>query len=277
LPRGKQYGLSDAQHCFCAAVARRTSADLARIAVLVAAVIVTAAGGCRPSAEEPNEVLILCGTSFRPPVEALAKRFEAETGSTVLLSFGGSEDLLPIVKNKAQGDLFVTHDPYLRFTEEAGALLGYAQVGHMVPVIVVKKGNPLKIQGYEDLARPGVRVVLPDPNYATAGKMVFELLDKRKLRQAVMENVGNAQVRSHKDVAEAIRLGHRDAGVMWNGVVHGWRDDIEVVPGHGEKFEEIRVAVIGLSYSAKRQRVEQFLKFAETHGPKVFAEYGYVK
>jgi molybdate transport system substrate-binding protein len=109
-------------------------------------------------------------------MEALVKQFEEQTGSQVDLSFGGCEDLFPHVKLQSQGDLFVAHDPFIEDTKAAGSLLRSVAVGEMVPVLAVKKGNPLKIERIEDLARPGVRVVLPDPQYATADQMVVEVL-----------------------------------------------------------------------------------------------------
>ena len=64
---------------------------------------------------------------------------------------------------------------------------------------------------------------------------------------------------------------------MWNGVAHNWLDSIEVVPAPYEYDQEIRVWVMGLSYSKKQDQVQKFLDFAEKHGPEVFKEFGYVK
>ena len=47
-----------------------------------------------------QELVVLCGTSFGPPLEKLAALFEEQAGTKVVISFGGSEDLLPQVKMK---------------------------------------------------------------------------------------------------------------------------------------------------------------------------------
>jgi molybdate transport system substrate-binding protein len=228
-------------------------------------------------ATAPVELVILCGSSFRPPMEKLVKMYEDETGGKAVLVFGGSEDHLPKVKMKAIGDVFVTHTPYMQYTRDAGALLREVGVGHLAPVLVVQKGNPKDIRKIEDLAREGVRVVLPNPDYSTCGEMVFALLDKKEIKEAVLENVGNAQVRQHAEVASPIKLDHRDAGIMWNGVAHNWLDALEIVATPYEYDEEIRVAVMGLSYTEHEEAVEKLLDFVEQHGPEVFAEFGYVK
>ena len=232
--------------------------------------------GSRATAGQ-DEIVILCGGSFRPPLEKLAQSFEQATGCRAVLAFGQSEDHLPKVKMHAVGDVFVSHDPYMQYTEDADALLRWVPVGFVAPVLVVAKGNPKKIEKFEDLGRDGLGVVLPNPDFSTCGKMVFALLEKKQITDAVLSNVGNAQVRSHSEVANQIKLGHRDAGIMWNGVAHNWLDSIQIVPGPYEYDDEVRVGVIGLSYTEKPQRVEQFLKFAEKHGKDIFAEFGYVK
>jgi len=234
------------------------------------------AGGCTPGGPPANEIEVLCGGSFRPPMEKLAKEFEEKTGCRAVLVFGQSEDHLPKVKMHAIGDAFVSHDPYIEYTEDAGALTRFATVGYVCPVLVVKKGNPEGIKGIEDLARPGLGVVLPNPEFSTCGEMVFKLLEEKGIKEAVLANVGNAQVRSHADVGKQIKLGHRDAGIMWNGMANNWLDAIEIVPAPNE-YEEIRVTVMGLSYSKRQDKVEEFLKFAEIRGKEIFAEFGYVK
>lgn len=232
-----------------------------------------------PGGQQPGEqtLQVLCGGSFQPPLQKLEEMFEAETGHQVELVIGQSEDHLPKVRTKAAGDVFVSHDPYIDYTEQAGAMLRWVQVGYVSPVLVVKKGSDLHIRSIEDLARPGLRVVLPNPEYSTCGEMVFELLEKKGIKDAVLANVGNAQVRSHAEVATAIKLGHCDAGIMWNGVAHNWLDAIEIVPTPYEYDQEIRVGVMGLSYSEKRELIEELLKFVEQHGEEVFRQFGYVK
>ena len=249
---------------------------LLRVVATVAAVV--ALVGCGGEKGGPaEEIEVLCGGSFRPPMEKLAGLFEQETGVRATLVFGQSEDLLPHVKMHSQGDVYVTHDPYADYTEEAGALLRYVVVGHVAPVLVVAKGNPKKIARIEDLAQPGLRVALPNPEFSTCGEMVFALLEKKGIRDAVMANVGNALFRSHAQTGSAIKLGHRDAGVMWNGVAHNWLDALEIVPTPYEYDEEVRVTVIGLSYSKRQAEVERFLKASEERGETIFAEFGYVK
>jgi len=236
---------------------------------------VAGCGGEEPSAGQ--EIDILCGGSFQPPAEELARVFEEETGITPTLVFGQSEDHLPHVKLQDQGDVFISHDPYAQYTEEAGSLLRYVAVGHVAPVLVVAKGNPKGVRTIDDLTKPGLQVCLPNPDFSTCGEMVFGLLERKGIKDAVLKNVGTALFRSHSQIGSNTKLGHRDAGIMWNGVAHNWLDAIEIVPTPYEYDDEIRVTVIGLSYSKKRDLVEKFLAVAESRGEDIFREFGYVK
>jgi molybdate transport system substrate-binding protein len=242
------------------------------VAVIVFCAFLSA--GCKKTT---REILVLCGGSFRPPMEKLAAAFEKETGVKVTLSFGQSEDLLPQVKIGKSGDIFVTHDPYLDYTREAGALLRAEQVGFVAPVVVVRKGNPAGVKSIEDLAKPGVKVALPDPKYSTCGEMLFALLEKKGIKDAVVKNAGNAIFRSHSLTGNALKLGTRDAGVMWNGTAHNFLDALEIVPTPYEYDKVIRVWVMGLGYTDKKQLVEEFLDFCRGNGNKIFEEFGYVK
>lgn len=228
-------------------------------------------------AAEDKEILVLCGTSFGPPMEKLLEMFKKETGVNAVISFGGSEDLLPQVKIGRIGDVFITHDPYMKYTKDEKAMLRWIHVGYVAPALVVKKGNPKRLKRFEDLARPGLRVLLPNPQYSTCGEMVFGLMEKKGIKDAVMKNVGNAMFRSHADIGNKMKLGAGDAAIMWKGVAHNYRDALDIVPCPYEYDEEIRVGVIGLSYTKNKAEVERFLKFVEKHGKAVFEEFGYVK
>ena len=150
------------------------------VGLLGAAILATC--GC---GDESHDITILCGISFGPPMEKLSKMFEEETGLTVEISFGGSEDLLPNVENHTVGDVFVTHDPFMDDTKKVGAMLRWVHVGYVAPVLVVQKGNPEKLTGFKDLVGKDLKVILPDPKYSTCGEMVFDRLEKEKIKQAL--------------------------------------------------------------------------------------------
>ncbi|UCC98007.1 MAG: substrate-binding domain-containing protein [Phycisphaerales bacterium] len=253
----------------------RTSLFLSLSVVLV----LTMSIGCdkKQAQEQTTELVVLCGSSFVPPTEQLCSEFKAQTGVDIVSTVGGSEDLLPHVKARVKGDIFITHDPYLDYTRDAGALADHVHVGFVAPVLVVQKGNPQGIESIEDLTRPGLKVALTDPQYSTAGEMVFALLEAKGIKDALMKNVENRLTKGHSNIGNFLKTQAIDAGIMWNGVAHTFRDSLDIVKTPYEYEEEIRVHIMTLNYGKNTDLLKQFAEFVSQRGPEVFAEHGYVK
>jgi molybdate transport system substrate-binding protein len=224
-----------------------------------------------------KELVLLCGDSFLPPAKQLCSEFKAKTGIEILSTVAGSENLLPHVKARDEGDIFITHDPYMDYTRDANALADNVNVGFVAPVLVVQKGNPKGIKSIEDLTRPGLKVALTDPQYSTCGEMVFALLEKKGIKDAVMKNVENRLTKGHSNIGTFIKTQAIDAGIMWNGVAHTFKDSLDIVKTPYEYDVETRVHIMSLSYSKHPELLKQFMEFAHKRGPEIFAEYGYVK
>jgi len=226
---------------------------------------------------KPKELELLCGSSFPKPMEQLCSEFTAQTNVQIPTTTAGSEDFLPLVKAGQKGDILVTHDPFLDYVRDANSLFDYVHVGYVAPVLAVQKGNPKGLTSIEDLTQPGLKVALTDPQYSTCGEMVYALLEKKGIKEAVLKNVENRLTKGHSTLGNFLKTQTVDAVIMWNGVAHTFRDSLEVVKTPYEYDEEIRVHIIGLSYTKEPETLRQFINFARTKGPDIFAEYGYVK
>lgn len=246
---------------------------------MLVSVWVVLSPGCRKDKGpgEKEELVLLCGSSFVPPTEQLCSEFAAKTGIEVVTTVAGSEDFLPLVKAGHKGDILVTHDPYLDYVGDANALAEHVQVGFVAPVLAVQKGNPKGVASIEDLTRPGLKVALSNPEYSTCGEMVFQLLEKKGIKEAVMKNVENRLTKGHSALGTFLKTQAVDAVIMWNGVAHTFGDSVDIVRTPYEYDEEIRVHIIGLSYSKEAESLRKFIEFARNRGPEIFAEHGYVK
>lgn len=235
--------------------------------------------GCarKKAPTKQKELVILCGSSFVKPTEQLYLQFTAQTGIEVATTVAGSEDFLPLVKAGQQGDILVTHDPYLDYVRDANALADHAQVGLVAPVLATQKGNPKAIKSINDLTRPGLKVALSNPKYSTCGELVFALLEKKGIKDAVMKNVENRLTKGHSTLGNFLKTQAVDAVIMWNGVAHTFGDSLEIVQTPYEYDKEIGVHIIGLSYSKEAESLKQFIEFARNRGPEIFSEHGYVK
>lgn len=258
----------------------KTNLCKAVLIAIVAAVSTAFPSGCRKDSARSKakaELVILCGSSFVPPTAEMCARFSAETGVAVVTTVGGSEDFLPLVKAGQNGDILITHDPYLDYVREAGALAEHVQVGFVAPVLAVQKGNPKELKDIEDLTRRGLRVALSNPQYSTCGQMVFKLLEKKGIKDAVMKNVENRLTKGHPNLGTLLKTEAVDAVIMWNGVAHTFRNSLDIVPAPYEYDTEIGVQVIGLNYSKYPELVKRFVEFARGEGKDIFARHGYTK
>lgn len=248
-------------------------------AILMSLLTAIAWGGCRKeaSSDREPELMILCGHSFPLPAQELVDQFSAETGIWMAMTSAGSEDFLPLVKAGQQGDVLITHDPYLDYVDEAGALADSVQVGVIAPVIVVQPGNPENITSMEDLARPGLRIALSNPEYSTCGEMVFKLLEQKGLKDSILLNVENRLTKGHGTLGTLVKTGAVDAVIMWNGVAHTFGDGVQIVPTPYEYDTEIGVHIIGLSYTREAEALRRFMDFCRGRAPEAFARHGYTK
>ena len=255
---------------------RKTGKYLSVIVVVLLTLLTAGCGKDEPGGED-KKLVVLCGSSFPNPMDELCSQFTEQTGIKFATTVAGSENHLPLIKTAHKGDIFVTHDPFLDYVRDANCLLGYVHVGYVSPVLAVQKGNPKGISSIQDLTRPGLKVALSNPEYSTCGEMVFALLGKKGIKEAVMKNVENRLTKGHSDLGTFLKTKTVDAVILWNGVAYTFRDSLDVVPTPYEYDEEIRVHIMGLNYSSKPDFLRKFLEFAKKRGEAVFARHGYIK
>ena len=224
-----------------------------------------------------KELVVLCGSSFVRPTEQLCSQFTAETGIEIVTTVAGSEDFLPLVQAGKEGDILITHDPYLDYVRDANALADSVQVGCVAPVLAVQKGNPKNLTSIDDLTRPGLRVGVSNPQYSTCGEMVFVLLEKKGIKDSVLTNVENRLTKGHSTLGTWLKTQTVDAVIMWNGVANTFKDSLDVVRTPYEYDKEVGVHIIGLSYTKQAESLRQFIEFARQKAPAIFAEHGYLK
>ncbi len=152
------------------------------IASLIVFLTLLSSGGCLPGTPSDTaavQTITVYGFSIMKEVlekevyGAFAAKWKREHGTDVKFqsSFGGSETITNQVLQGAPADLAILSiDRDAQRLFDAGATTTdwhnypYHGVINKTPfVILVRKGNPLGIHDFPDLAKPGVRVIHPDP------------------------------------------------------------------------------------------------------------------
>lgn len=250
-------------------------ASLAAIAILVA--LLRDRGPARgPASDESNPLLVFCAAGIKLPVEAAARDFEKETGERVQLQYGGSGTLLSNLRVARAGDVYVPADQsYIDAGREFGVLAEVVPLARQRPVILVAKGNPKGVRAMEDLWREGVRVSLANPEATSIGRSVRALLQPAG-RWSVLEKHAAVFKPTVNDVANDVKLGAVDAGVVWDALAAQY-PDLEVVrlPEFDAAAETLHAAV--LKSSQRPTSALRFVRFlaARDRGTPIFAANGY--
>jgi len=157
------------------------------VAVMVAASLAGALSACGPAAPAGNApagnapagtaaagnpagtgqlsgtVTVFAAASLKGTFTQLAHEFEAKNpGTKVTLSFAGSSDLATQITQGAPADVFASADTKnMAKLADAGLLDGTAtNFATNVLEIAVPPSNPASIASFDDLAKPGVKVVV---------------------------------------------------------------------------------------------------------------------
>jgi sulfate transport system substrate-binding protein len=146
---------------------------------------------------------------------AFASAWKARTGQSVRISqsHGGSSAQARAVVEGLQADVVTLNQVTdILFLQKSGMVaanwrqrLPYqASPSYSLPLFLVRAGNPRRIRDWDDLARPGVRVVLANPKtsgngrYAYLGIYVDALEknrgDERKAQDILVRVLGNVAV-----------------------------------------------------------------------------------
>jgi molybdate transport system substrate-binding protein len=258
----------------------------------VALAATTVLAGCG-GADENGPLLCYVGGTMRPAMEELARIYEKDTGRPIELDYGDSGACIIKAETSRRGDLVVVHDPFHGAMERKGLVLEGWVVATLEPMIAVAKGNPKNIMGLKDLARPGLRLVLTDATYSTAGHVVRTMCRKAGIEEAVEKNVAT-RTRAGGEAANAVALGHADAAITWNAVIYlrrgqldavpiesSWRPDVRVDAVTSPTFgpidlSRIRVTIGLLKYTKQPAAAKAFAQFAaSTKADEVWRRFGY--
>ncbi|SDP43761.1 molybdate transport system substrate-binding protein [Pedococcus dokdonensis] len=185
--------------------------------------------------ELTGTVTVFAAASLKKTFTEIGAEFEkAHPGVTVTFNFAGSSDLVAQIQQGAPADVFASADTKNMDKATGDSLTAAAPVAFASNTleIAVPPGNPAKIAGLADLARPGVKVVLCAPEVpcgAAAAKV--EAAGKIDLKPVSEEQ-------SVTDVLGKVTAQEADAGLVYVTDVKGAGDAVE-----GVEFPESSSAV----------------------------------
>ncbi len=196
------------------------------LAGMLAALLLVAAlpAGRAAAAPRPETLQVFAAASLTEAFEELGRLLQAKhPGLGIRLNLAGSQQLATQVEQGAPADVFASADErWMRRLADAGLLATAPRTfAENRLVVVVPFANPARIDRLQDLARPGVKLVLgaeavPVGRY---GRQVLTNLASDPAFGAAFATHALANVVSEeenvKSVLAKVRLGEADAGVVY--------------------------------------------------------------
>jgi len=226
-----------------------------------------------------TEIRAFCGSASKPALEESAVIFEEKTGIRVVLYFSGSGTALSQMKLSRKGDLYIPGSPeYMARAAKEGIIdkKTTRAIAYLIPALLVRKGNPQNIQKLTDLAKPGVRVAIANPESVVIGLYAVEILETNGLLGAVGKNIVTLSESASK-AASLIPLNTVDAVIGWR-VFGIWSPDNQLVllpPDQIPRIAYIPAAVS--SFSKNTEAANAFIEFLTgEEGQEIFTRWGYI-
>jgi molybdate transport system substrate-binding protein len=242
--------------------------------VVLAALLALGATACGSvdDGSEKETLTVFAAASLTQSFGDIAQQFAAaHDGVRVRYSFGGSSDLAEQIQSGAPADVFASADT--NNMDKLGATaVDPENFASNTLEIAVPPDNPAGITDLQDLAKPGVKLVICAPEVPCGAAA-----------QAVARSAGVtlrpvSQEQSVTDVLGKVSTGEADAGLVYVTDVKAAGDKVEGVP-----FPESSTAVNTyplsvLGGSRHRSLAQQFVDFVlSARGQKVLADDGFAK
>lgn len=214
--------------------------------------------------------------SFRPPMEAIARDYEAATGQRVELRLGASEDILTraaLVQPSDPADLFLPADEsYIQMARERGLVAESRPVAVMRGVVLAAPGNSKQIAHWPDMLVGRTRVAVANPA-AAIGKLTRDHLARTGRWAELQPHV--VDTGTVTEAANAAKVGSVDAAIVWDAVTNNYPgQQVLHLPELDGVTARVELAVLNQSRNAGAAR--QFaLYVVEGPGRERFRELGF--
>jgi len=236
--------------------------------------------GTHHQQDSQQPLVLYCAAGVNPPVAEIVKDYQNEVGVTVSVQYGGSGTLLSNLRVAQTGDLYLAADAsYIQIAREQGLIAETIPLATQRPVIATAQGNPKKIQSPKDLLREDVRIALGNPDAASIGKQTEVAMSRAGLWENLKQAVQSRGVfkPTVNDVANDIKIGTVDAGVVWDSVARQYPELEIVAPLTEDPGFVMEITVAVLRSSRQPTQALRFARYlsARDRGLEVFQRHHY--
>ncbi len=223
-----------------------------------------------------SSLMVYSGAGVRKPMDEIGTLFEQKYGVAVNYNYAGSNMLLSQMELTQEGDVYMPGATmYIDKAKEKGFVDYEQNVSYHIPVIAVPEGNPANITCLEDLAKPGVKVVLGDPKSCAIGKLGNKILEKSGIYDAADVNV-IARSATVNELVVYTCMGIADASIIWKASLIETENESDIIEIPREQ-NSIKIIPLGtLTFSENKDNANKFVDFvASAEGKAIFEKQGF--
>ncbi|NJO06766.1 MAG: molybdate ABC transporter substrate-binding protein [Chloroflexaceae bacterium] len=241
-----------------------------------------------PATAPQAELVVFAAASLTNAFTEMGQDFEARNpDATVVFNFAGSQQLAQQLGQGAPADVFASANArQMEVAIEAGRVVSNTQqifVNNRL-VVVVPADNPGEIATLQDLAQPGLKMVLAAED-VPVGEYSRAFLDKAAAsgeftadyRDAVLANIVSYE-ENVRAILTKVALGEADAGIVYTS---------DVAPNEADQVQQIDIPdtlntiaaypLAAVSDTAQPALTEAFLAYVlSPEGQATLAEYGFI-
>lgn len=229
---------------------------------------------------DTKTVLIHCGVTMFQPMTEIAQIIEQQENCKILITKGGSGNLLNSIETNKIGDLFLPgSEKFIESAMQLGLVTDTQFVGVNKAVIMVAKGNPLNIpENINCLYDTNYRIVIGHPNSGSIGKETKIILDKLGIYDEIQNRAEYLTIDS-RDIVKSIKNNEADIVINWYAT-STWEnnsDFLQVLNIENDSlyFEEKKLYLSLLRFSANPELAQKIIDYASSsEGIAIFEKYG---
>ncbi len=210
-------------------------------------------------------------------MDELTKEFTKETGIIVKIEYSGSGKLLARQKATGEGDVLLpgSHFYVDKLKKEGEVLSSHPVVLH-TPVVAVWRKTTKNVEKFADLATPGVRVGLGDPQAMALGRTAEEILRKSGMAERILPNVA-VRAATVKQLALYVARGDVDAAIIARADAIQFRDSVKMIEVDKSWYKPDVITAAVLKASRNPEDARKLATFLSTASAvKVFNKFGFL-
>ena len=261
------------------------------VTLLASALLIVSACGnasaTQTTSSPPVTLNVFAAASLQAAFTTVGQHFHsAHPNASVSFNFGGSNTLAQQISQGAPADVFAAANAaQMDVVVKAGDTRGadVKTFAHNRLVVVYPKSNPAQLHSLQDLARPGVKIVLAAAA-VPAGQYALVFLDKASADPAfsatykanVLKNVVSYE-QDVKSVLAKVSLGEADAGIVYVTDATTAASSLRTLDIPGALNTVAVYPIVSLDSSPHAVLAQQLVDAVDSaDGQAVLASYGFI-